>query len=81
MGWAKKKGKKQDNRPYLTKVISLSPGAWLPVFESPMLAATKIWNSCVWHSREARENGEKYPTESELKEKFKGYESWKQLYS
>jgi len=46
-----------------------------------MLAATKIWNSSVWESREARKNNEKYPTESKLKEKFKNYESWKQLHS
>lgn len=81
MGWAKNKGKKQNNRLYLTRVVPLSRDVWLPVFEGPMLAATKIWNSCVWHSREAHKKGEKYPTESELKEKFKSYESWKQLHS
>lgn len=62
-------------------MVPLSRDVWLPVFEGPMLAATKIWNSCVWHSREAHKKGEKYPTESELKEKFKSYESWKQLHS
>jgi putative transposase len=81
MGWAKKKGKKQENRLYLTRAIPLSLDIWLPVFKRSMLAATKIWNSCVWHSREARKKNEKYPTESELKEKFKHYESWKQLHS
>lgn len=81
MGWAKKKNKKQENRLYLTRVAPLSLDKWLPVFETPMLAGTKLWNSCVWESREARKNGTKYPTESELKKKFKPYESWKQLHS
>lgn len=81
MGWAKKKGKKQENRLYLTRVVPLPLETWLPAFETPMLAATKIWNSCVWHSREARKNGEKYPTEGGLKGKFRSYESWKQLHS
>ncbi|ACA60084.1 transposase, IS605 OrfB [Candidatus Desulforudis audaxviator MP104C] len=81
MGWAKKKGKKQENRLYLTRVAPLPLDKWLPVFEIPMLAGTKLWNSCVWESREARKNGTKYPTESEMKEKFKGYESWKRLHS
>ncbi|MCL6560682.1 MAG: transposase, partial [Firmicutes bacterium] len=40
-----------------------------------------LWNSCVWESREARKNGTKHPTESELKERFKGYDSWKRLHS
>jgi len=81
MAWAKNKGKKQENRLYLTRTMPLSLDTWLPFFEGSMLAATKLWNSCVWESREAHKNGEKYPTESELKEKFKHYKSWKQLHS
>lgn len=81
MGWAKNKGKKHKNRLYLTRIVLLPLDTWLPVFEKPMLAGTKLWNSCVWESREARKNGTKYPTESGLKEKFKPYESWKQLHS
>jgi putative transposase len=81
MAWAKNKGKKQENRLYLTREAFLPLNEWLCFFETPMLAANKIWNSCVWDSREARKNGEKYPTEGELKEKFKRYASWKQLHS
>lgn len=46
-----------------------------------MLAGTKIWNSCVWKSREARREGRRYPTEKELKAKFKRFKSWKELHS
>lgn len=81
LAWAKNKGKNQENRLYLTRTIQLPLNTWLPIFEGPMPAGTRIWNSCVWESRNARENGKKYPTESELKEKFKRYQSWKQLHS
>lgn len=81
MAWAKNKGKKREGRLYLTRTTPLPVDAWLPVFEKPMLAGTKIWNSCVWESQEACNKGEKYPTEGDLKERFKGYESWKQLHS
>lgn len=81
MAWADKKGKKRKNRLYLTRRTFLPLDPWLSVFEAPMLAATKIWNSCVWESREARKRGEKYPTEAALKKKFKAYASWRQLHS
>lgn len=81
MAWAKEKGKQQKNRLYLTRTIPLPLDVWRPAFEGPMLAGTKIWNSCVWESRQARENGGKLPTEGELKKKFKGYGSWNQLHS
>lgn len=81
MGWAKNKGKKQEDWLYLTRIMPLPLSAWLPVFEGPMLAGTKIWNSCVWESREARKNGEKCPAEKKLKGKFKQFASWKQLHS
>ncbi|SHF55664.1 putative transposase [Caldanaerobius fijiensis DSM 17918] len=81
MGWAKKKGKQQEGRLYLTKVIPLKGEEWLDKFREPMLAATKIWNSCVWESKQAAKEGREYPTESELKAKFKHYQSWKKLHS
>ncbi|WP_245589863.1 hypothetical protein [Caldanaerobius polysaccharolyticus] len=62
MGWAKKKGKQQEGRLYLTKVIPLEGEGWLDKFKEPMLAATKIWNSCVWESKQAAKEGREYPT-------------------
>nr|WP_231115156.1 transposase [Moorella thermoacetica] len=81
MGWAKQKGKQPENRLYLTRMVPLPLDHYLPLLKPPMLAGTKIWNSCVWESREARKNNEKYPTESELKSRFKHYGSWKSLHS
>lgn len=53
----------------------------LPVFQPVMLAANRIWNSCVWHSRETSRQENRWPTEAELKAKFKSFAAWKELHS
>lgn len=81
MGWAKRKEKLQENRLYLTRVLPLPLEKWLSFFKEPMLAATKLWNSCVWESREARKKEEPYPGEGKLKSRFKEHQAWKKLHS
>ncbi len=46
-----------------------------------MLAANRIWNSCVWHSGETFKREGRWPTEVELKSKFKAFVSWRELHS
>lgn len=81
MAWAKNKGKKQENRLYLTRIIPLNLGFWLAVFKNAMLAATKIWNSCVWHSRDIKKNEDRWPGESEMKSILRAFDTWRQLHS
>ncbi|ACX52701.1 transposase, IS605 OrfB family [Ammonifex degensii KC4] len=53
----------------------------LPVFQPVMQAANRIWNSCVWHSRETFKQENRWPTEAELKAKFKSFAAWRELHS
>lgn len=53
----------------------------LPLFQPVMLAANRIWNSCVWHSRDAFRQENRWPTEAELKLKFKSFAAWRELHS
>ncbi|ACX51641.1 transposase IS605 OrfB [Ammonifex degensii KC4] len=53
----------------------------LPLFRPVMLAANCVWNSCVWHSRETFRQENRWPTEAELKAKFKSFAAWRELHS
>lgn len=77
MAWSKKR---HPNRLLLTKQFPLGLQL-LNAFQKPMWAANRIWNSCVWHSREVCKTEERWPTEAELKAKFKAFASWKELHS
>lgn len=69
-----------SHRLLLTKQIPLD-NSMILVFEPLMLAATKIWNSCVWHSRDIAQRENRWPSETELKAKFKEFKVWKELHS
>jgi len=77
MAWSKKR---HPNCLLLTKQFPLGLQL-LNAFQKPMWAANRIWNSCVWHSREICKTEERWPTEAELKAKFKAFASWKELHS
>ncbi|RDV82990.1 RNA-guided endonuclease InsQ/TnpB family protein [Ammonifex thiophilus] len=77
MAWS---DKSHPHRLLLTKQFPLGLEA-LPVFQPVMLAANRIWNSCVWHSRETFRQENRWPTEAELKAKFKAFAAWKELHS
>nr|WP_245527939.1 hypothetical protein [Ammonifex degensii] len=62
MAWS---DKSHPHRLLLTKQFPLGLEA-LPVFRPVMRAANRIWNSCVWHSRETFEREGRWPTEAEL---------------
>ncbi|MBT9260249.1 MAG: transposase [Clostridiales bacterium] len=68
------------DRLLLTRQFPIGPDR-LPEFEPIMQAANRIWNSCVWHSREIREKENRWPNEGELKAKFKFFKVWKELHS
>ncbi|OAR05137.1 RNA-guided endonuclease InsQ/TnpB family protein [Hydrogenibacillus schlegelii] len=68
------------DRLLLTRQFPIGPDR-LPEFEPIMQAANRIWNSCVWHSREIREKENRWPNEGELKAKFKLFKVWKELHS
>lgn len=69
-----------QNRLILTRQFSLGLNM-LPQFKEAMLAATRIWNSCVWHSRNIHKEEKRWPTNAELKAKFKSFSAWKELHS
>lgn len=77
MAWS---SKSHPHRLLLTKQFPLGL-EMLPVFRPVMQAANRIWNSCVWCSREIRGAESKWPTEGELKSKFKAFAAWKELHS
>lgn len=77
MAWS---NKSHPYRLLLTKQISLGRDK-LPVFRPVMLAANRIWNSCVWHSRETFKQEKSWPNETQLKAKLKSFAAWKELYS
>jgi len=77
MAWS---SKSHLRRLLLTKQFPLGLEVLL-VFRPVMSAANRIWNSCVWHSREAFKHEGRWPTEAELKAKFKSFSSWKELHS
>ncbi|HHY79130.1 MAG TPA: hypothetical protein GX516_01995 [Thermoanaerobacter sp.] len=54
-----------QNRLILTRQFSLGLNM-LPQFKEAMLAATRIWNSCVWHSRNIHKEEKRWPTNAEL---------------
>ena len=68
------------DRLLLTRQFPIGPDR-RPEFEPIMQAANRIWNSCVWHSREIREKENRWPNEGELKAKFKFFKVWKELHS
>ncbi|OAR04929.1 RNA-guided endonuclease InsQ/TnpB family protein [Hydrogenibacillus schlegelii] len=70
----------RPDRLLLTRQFPIGPDR-LPEFEPIMQAANRIWNSCVWHSREIREKENRWPNEGELKAKFKFFKVWKELHS
>jgi len=72
--------KSHPHRLLLTKQFPLGKDK-LPLFRPVMLAANRIWNSCVWHSRETFKQENRWPTEAELKAKFKSSAAWKELHS
>ncbi|MGO0122927.1 RNA-guided endonuclease InsQ/TnpB family protein [Desulfothermobacter acidiphilus] len=77
MAWS---GKPHPHRLLLTKQFPLGLEL-LPLFQPLMQAANRIWNSCVWHSRKTFEQEDRWPTEGELKAKFKAFAAWKELHS
>lgn len=77
MAWS---DKSHPHRLLLTKQFPLGLEA-LPLFQPVMLAANRIWNSCVWHSRETFKEENRWPTEAELKAKFKSFATWCELHS
>ncbi|SFE73419.1 putative transposase [Thermoanaerobacter thermohydrosulfuricus] len=77
MAWS---DKSHPHRLLLTKQFPLGRKK-LPVFQPVMLAANRVWNSCVWHSRETFKQENRWPTEAELKAKFKAFTVWKELHS
>ncbi|KUK10381.1 MAG: Transposase IS605 OrfB [Clostridia bacterium 41_269] len=77
MAWS---GKSHPHRLLLTKQFPLGLEV-LPLFQPAMLAANRIWNSCVWHSRETLKQENRWSTEAELKAKFKSFAVWKELHS
>jgi len=77
MAWS---DKSHPHRLLLTKQFPLGL-EMLSVFQPAMLAANRIWNSCVWHSREAFRQENRWPTEAELKAKFKSFAAWHELHS
>lgn len=77
MAWS---SKSHPHRLLLTKQFPLG-SEMLPVFRPVTQAANRIWNSCVWCSREIRGAEGKWPTEGELKSKFKAFAAWKELHS
>ena len=77
MAWS---NKSHPHRLLLTKQFPLGL-EMLSLFQPVMLAANRIWNSCVWHSRETFRQENRWPTEAELKAEFKSFAAWKELYS
>lgn len=77
MAWSPKS---HPERLLLTKQFPIGLEA-LPKFEPVMRAANRIWNSCVWHSREIRTKEKRWPGEGELKAKFKHFAAWKEHHS
>ncbi|RDV81256.1 RNA-guided endonuclease InsQ/TnpB family protein [Ammonifex thiophilus] len=77
MAWS---DKSHPHRLLLTKQFPLGLEMLL-VFQPVMQAANRIWNSCVWHSRETFKQEDRWPTEAELKAKFKSFAAWKELHS
>nr|WP_245574427.1 transposase [Desulfovirgula thermocuniculi] len=77
MAWS---DKSHPHRCLLTKRFPLGL-EMLPLFQPAILAANRIWNSCVWYSRETFKHESRWPTETELKAKFKTFTSWKELHS
>ncbi|WP_245527932.1 hypothetical protein [Ammonifex degensii] len=77
MAWS---GKSHPHRLLLTKQFPLDK-VLLPLFQPPMLATNRIWNSCVWHSQETFSQENRWPTETELKAKFKSFAAWRELHS
>ncbi|WP_027718850.1 RNA-guided endonuclease InsQ/TnpB family protein [Desulfovirgula thermocuniculi] len=77
MAWS---DKSHPHRLLLTKQFPLGLET-LPVFQPVMQAANRIWNSCVWHSREIFRQKDRWPTEAELKAKFKSFAVWRELHS
>lgn len=77
MAWS---DKSHPYRLLLTKQFPLGLGM-PPLFQPVMLAANRIWNSCVWHSRDVFKQENRWPTEAELKAKFKSFAAWRELHS
>lgn len=77
MAWS---SKSHPHRLLLTKQFPLGL-EMLTLFQPLMLAANKIWNSCVWHSRETHKTEGRWPSETELKTKFRAFAAWKELHS
>ncbi|SMB96214.1 putative transposase [Thermanaeromonas toyohensis ToBE] len=77
MAWS---SKSHPHRLLLTKQFPLGL-EMLALFQPVMLAANKIWNSCVWHSRETYKTEGRWPSETELKAKFRAFAAWKELHS
>lgn len=77
MAWS---DKSQPHRLILTKQFPLGSEK-VELFRPGMLAANRLWNSCVWHSRETYRAEGHWPSEKELKSNFKGFAAWKELHS
>ncbi|ACX52506.1 transposase IS605 OrfB [Ammonifex degensii KC4] len=77
MAWS---DKSHPHRLLLTKQFPLGLEV-VPVFRPVMRAVNRIWNSCVWHSRETFRQENRWPTEAELKTKSKSFAAWCELHS
>lgn len=77
MAWS---DKSHLHRLLLTKQFPLGL-EMLPLFQPAMSAANRLWNSCVWHSRETFKQENRWSTEAELKAKFKSFAAWRELHS
>lgn len=72
---------KKDTKERLlfTESFPLPRAGYADVLVPKMMAATRIWNACVWESREAKKAEGRWPSEAELKAKFKTFVVWKEL--
>ncbi|MGI9951254.1 transposase [Moorellaceae bacterium AZ2] len=77
MAWS---NKSHPHRLLLTKQFPLG-FELLPSFQPVMLAANRIWNSCVWYSREIFRQEGRWPAEAELKARFRSFAAWRELHS
>ncbi len=63
----------------LTESFPLPLAEYGDVLVPKMMAATRIWNACVWEGRETKKTEDRWPGEAQLKAKLKTSAVWKEL--
>lgn len=72
---------KKDTKEHLilTEIFPLPLVGYDDVLVPKMMAATRLWNACVWESRETKKAEDCWPSEAQLKGKLKTFTVWEEL--